>query len=208
MMSDRVPTGWAMSAVLATYLRAQRVPQRLVAIAVTAVLGAAIARAPAPAVRVDLEAASYPAVLIGALVPVLIGVLATAPAPVRLRWLTAAPTSRVRWLRATQLVLVTAVASAAAAFCGAPARLVGAAVQNALVTLFVAELLAVLIGSGVATAMAGAAAVVMLLVSPGLAGQPWVVIDTQADVVDWLLLLALAGAATAGMMRAGPAGET
>ena len=78
-----------MKQILTTYLRARCLPQRLAALAVTALIGAAIVRAPAPAVRVDLDAASYPAVLAGALVPVLVGALAVAPAPVRLGWLTA-----------------------------------------------------------------------------------------------------------------------
>ncbi|WP_147200917.1 hypothetical protein [Pseudonocardia asaccharolytica] len=61
-------------------------------------LAAAIARVPAPALRVDLEVATYPAVVTRALAPVLVGVLGAAPAPVRLRWLDQSAVGRARWL--------------------------------------------------------------------------------------------------------------
>lgn len=190
-----------MTPIVATYLRARRLPQRLAALAVTGLLGAVIAQVPVPTVRVDLEAASYPAVLAGALVPVLIGVLAAAPAPVRLRWLTAVATGQVLLLRAVELTMVIAAAGLAAALCGVTAGLGAAAVQNALVTLCVAVVLTVAIGAGAATAVAGAGTVVMLLTSPGLAGAAWVVVDMQPDAADWLVLGVLAGIATVVRLR-------
>lgn len=189
-----------MQQIFVTYLRARCLPLRLAALAVTALLGATIARAPAPAVRVDLEAATYPAVLVGALVPVLIGALAVAPAPVRLGWLTAAPTPRAWILRSVEFTLVITAACAAAAICGAPAQLGVAAVQNALVTMVAAGAFALLVGAGAATAVVGTAAVLMLLASPGMAGELWIVIDTQPDGADWLALGTLALIAAALMI--------
>ncbi len=193
----------SMTPIVATYLRARRLPQRLAALAVTGLLGAAIAQVPVPTVRVDLAATSYPAVLAGALVPVLIGVLAVTPAPVRLRWLTAVSTGRVRLLRAVELTVVTVAASLAAVLCGVTAGLGAAAVQNALVTLCGALVFAVAIGAGAATAVTGAGAVVLLLASPRLADTAWVVVDMQPDTADWLMIGVLAGIATAARIRPG-----
>ena len=90
----------------ATYLRARCLPQRYVALGLVAALSVLVARVPMPAVRTDLDAASYPAVLVGAVAPVLIGALAVAPAPIRLRWLTTEGGRRLRVLRVLELMLV------------------------------------------------------------------------------------------------------
>lgn len=179
-------------AVLATALRARGVPARLAAIVGVASIGTFLSRLPAPAVRVDLGAAGYPSVLVGVLAPVLIGILAAAPAPTRLGWLTAVRSGRAVTLVLAELVLVTAVVVAAAGLCGMPAGSTAAAVQNALLTQVITTAVAAIAGAAVASVAVGSAAVLVLLASPGLPPAWWLLVDTAGEVADWWAAVVLA----------------
>jgi hypothetical protein len=133
---------------LTTYLRARRAPARVTALVLTGAVCALVARVPMPALSTDLDAAGYPAVLIASVGPVLLGVLAVAPAPTRLRWLTDTPGTRRRLLASVEFLIVVAMTSIAAAGVGLPADQVGVAVQNAALTGFGASVLAVPLGRG------------------------------------------------------------
>lgn len=170
---------------LTTYLRARRAPARVTALVLTGAVCALVARVPMPALSTDLDAAGYPAVLIASVGPVLLGVLAVAPAPTRLRWLTDTPGTRRRLLASVEFLIVVAMTSIAAAGVGLPADQVGVAVQNAALTGFGASVLAVPLGRGRATAVVGAGAIALLLTSPSLPPAAWVLIDTLADPADW-----------------------
>jgi hypothetical protein len=187
--------------VLVTYLRARRVPQRLLAVAAVTAAGAALASLPAPAVRVDLDAAAYPAVLVGALAPVLVGAVCAAPAPTRLGWLTEIADPRARLLALVELAIILAAATAAAAVCGLRAGLPAAAVQNALVTALLAIAVTPVLGAAAATALVGAAAVALLLASPGLSPAPWILIDTLPDAADWYVVGGLTPFAMVVLLR-------
>lgn len=82
--------------VAVTQLRARRVPQRLTAVMAVGLGGAAVAQLPAPSLHVGIEAAGYPAVLVGALVPVLVGTVAVAPVSTSLTWLVGCRDGRSR----------------------------------------------------------------------------------------------------------------
>lgn len=158
---------------------------------VVAVVGAFAARVPAPSLRVDLESASYPAVVVGAVVPVVVGALAAAPPGPRLGWLLGGRDRRAAALRVGELAAIAVASSLCAAVAGAPAGLTAAATQNALVTLFAAAVLTRLIGGGAAVAVVTAAAVTTLLAA-GAAGAGWAPVDGVADPVDWVASAILA----------------
>lgn len=189
--------------LLVTYLRARRVPQRMLAVTVVTAAGTALASLPAPAVRIDLDAAPYPAVLVGALAPVLVGVVCAAPAPTRLRWVTEVADPRAYLLALVELTIVLAAASAAAALCGFRADLSAAAVQNALITFLLVVTVSLALGAAAGSAAVGATAVAVLLVSPGLPPAWWVLVDTLPDGMDWWALVVLAPCAVAAWLRTG-----
>lgn len=173
-----------------TCLRARRVPQRVLALVISGAVCALVARVPVPSLSVDLgadpTAAGYPAVLVAAAAPVLLGVLVAAPAPTRLRWLTDAPAVRARLLALIEFVIVLSAALLAAVGVGVPADQVGVAVQNAAITGCAALATAVVLGQGPATALVGAGATMVLLASPTLPPAPWVLVDVVADPADWV----------------------
>lgn len=158
---------------------------------VVAGVGAFVARVPTPSLRVDLESATYPAVVVGAVVPVLLGALAAAPAGPQLAWLLNGRDRRATILRAVELAAIALVTSLSAAVAGAPAGVAGAAIQNGLVTLFTAVMLGRVLGGGVAVAVVTAAAVTALL-TVGSVGSAWLPVDGVADPVDWVVLACLA----------------
>lgn len=177
---------------MSTYLVARRVPERLASLAVLALAGAALARTPTPTLQVDFTAQSYPAVLVAAAAPVLIGVLAAVTVATRLGWLVQERSARACVLRLGEFTTVTLAAAAAAAICGARAEMVGVAVQNALVTQFATSVLALAIPGAAPALLTGAAATTLLLSSPGVENSVWVVSDGVADSADWIVVAALA----------------
>lgn len=172
--------------VLLTYLRARGLSQRTSAMAALVVGGLALGRLPTPALRADLEPAAYPAVLVGALVPVLVGVVAAVPVRARLTWLTAMPSGRARLLDVVDRLLVLACAAVAGGLSASTAGLTWAGVQNALVVAAVAAASTVVVRLGPACVLVGGAAVVSLLTAPDTG-----IVDRAADLADWMLLAVL-----------------
>lgn len=183
-------------AVLRAYLLARRLPERLLAMVVLAVGGFGLGHLPTPSLRVDLEAVAYPAVLVGALVPVLVGVVAAYPVPERLTWLTAPARGRPRLLGLVESALVLAGAAGAGALSAVTASLAAAGAQNALMVAGVAAVLAIVLGAGPACVLVGAGGLVSLLTVPDVG-----IVDRTPDAADWVLvalLLPLALAARRG----------
>lgn len=180
---------------LAAAARALGLPGRIVAMGVVAVVGAFAARVPAPSLRVDLESASYPAVVVAAVVPVVVGAIAAAPPGRQLAWLLNGRGRRGAAVRVVELAAVALAAALWAAVTAAPAGLIAAAAQNALVTLFSAVVLARLVGGGAAVAIVTAAAIATLLTT-GATGSAWMPVDGVADPADWVVTACLAAGAS------------
>lgn len=99
---------------------------------------------------------------------------------------------------------LTSTAVAGAQGVPKPSYQVGAAVRNAALTGFGAMVLAIPFGRGPATAVVGAGAIALLLVSPGLPPAPWVLIDTVADPGDWWAVWVISTIATLATVSGRP----
>ncbi|MGE3662551.1 MAG: hypothetical protein AB7G09_14760 [Pseudonocardia sp.] len=132
--------------------------------------------------------------------PVLIGVVAAYPVPQRLTWLTGYAGGRPRLLGRVESAVVLAGTAGSGAIAATTASATAAGARNALMVAAIAAVSALVLGPAAACVLAGAGAVVSLLVVPDIG-----IVDLTPDTADRMLLAVLLPLARRGSGAGVPA---